>query len=272
VSGLRAFIVHVAAATDRRRHMEDQMARAGIRDVEWVPAVDWRSANYLPRNGLATVRDDVLIEHNWDGRKYLRGEDAIFQSHLKALQALLDSGVAFGLIFEDDAELAPGFLEIVEQAIGHALRWDMVCLEGYRPWGGRPAIRIAALGDATLVASLNPCAGSAAYLVTREGARELVAHAGEVLEPVDNYLNALWRHRLRVLDVSPFPARQGSLVSIRNASRPPHRRSPYAAFTDWQRHIRADFVGRYLRRWAMQLSRYGAGGLTIARWSRPSWP
>lgn len=265
---LGIFIIHVDGARERRAFMQDQMTRAGLHDAVWVRAIDWRAPDYRPRGGLRIQRDDVLVEHNWDGRIYVRGEDAIFQSHLRALETFIASGKAFGVIFEDDAELAPDFPEAIGATLGHAADWDMICLEGFRPWGGRPAIRVAKAGTYTLVASLNPCAGSAAYLVTRRGAEQLVAHASEVIEPFDNYLNAHWRHGLRVLDLSPFPVRQGAFVSLRQESRRARRRSPLAAFGDWRRHIYADFVGRYLRRWWRQVARFGVARLTIARWSR----
>jgi GR25 family glycosyltransferase involved in LPS biosynthesis len=253
---------------ERREHMEVEVRRAGLHRVTWVPAIDAWAAGYVPRRGLACERDDVLIEHNWDGRKYLTGEDAIFQSHLKALEALIAGGAPHGLIFEDDAELAPDFGIALELLLRHARAWDIVSLEGFRPWGGRPAIEIARLDRFRLVASLNPCAGSAAYVVSRRAAETLLARATETIEPFDNYLNALWRHGLRVLDVSPFPARQGTLVSLRHRTRPAHRRTPVAAFGDWRRHIYADFIRRYLDRWARQATSYGIRRLTIARWTR----
>ncbi|BCW90450.1 hypothetical protein sos41_36200 [Alphaproteobacteria bacterium SO-S41] len=264
---LGVFFINLDRAPDRRTFMDSQMATAGLTATR-VPAVDAKAADFVPRGGLAVTRDDVFIETNWDGRVYVRGEEACFQSHIKALKTFLESPAEIGLIFEDDAELAPDFGATVDAILGYRQLWDLVKLEGTRNKGGRPAFKVAKVGDYELVASLNPCSGAAAYLVTRAAAQTLVAQSEGVFEPFDNYLSAHWRHGLKALDCSPFPARQGLPVSTRQETRGPVQRSMGEKFTAWQRHLRADFVGRYVLRWLSQPKRFKGkgGGWTVAPW------
>jgi glycosyl transferase family 25 len=249
--------------------MATQLAVAGLREVSWVEAVDAEAATFTPRRGLTIQREDVLIERNWDGRVYVAAEEAIVQSHLRALARFLADGCEFGLILEDDAELAPDLSQVIAGAIAHASEWDLVSMGGFRSGGRRPAVHIAELGNYDLVASLNPCAGLAAYLVTRHAAERLIARSCDVVEPFDNYVHSPWRHGLRLVDVAPFPARQGSVPSMRERRRTIRRSSPFVALRNLKRHLAADLVGRHLRRWLRQCSTYGITRMTLARWARP---
>lgn len=268
-----AAYINLDRAPARRAFMEAQLAAARIEAVR-ISAVDRAAPDFRPRGGLAVTRDDVLIEANWDGRHYVTGEEACLQSHLVALKSFLGTAAQYAVIFEDDAELAPDFRAAVEAAIAQSGLWDAVKLEGNRPKGSRPALSIAPLtAGYTLVASLAPAAGTAAYLFSRAGAERVIAASDGVFEPYDNFLAALWRHRLRLLDVSPFPARQGIAESSRADARAKPRRSAAEAFARWRRHVGADFVGRHLQRWTGQIGRF-AGRLHrigSARWSR-DWP
>lgn len=269
---LAAFIVNLDRAPDRWAYMQGQMEKAGLAAMR-VPAVDARAPDFTPRGGLTILRDDVLIETNWDGRAYVRGEEACFQSHIKAMKLFLESPAEIGLIFEDDAELAPDFSEVLAAILGYRMLWDIVKLEGIRKKGARPAYRVAKVAAYELVASLNPCSGAAAYLVTRPAAERLVAQSDGVFEPIDNYISAHWRHGLKALDCAPFPVRQGLPTTTRAESRGPAQRSAGEKFAAWQRHLRADFIGRYVLRWFSQGHRFKGkrGGLTLAPWAR-DWP
>ena len=65
----------------------------------------------------------------------------------------------------------------------------------------------------------------------------------------------------------------GSAPAVFQTFSKKRQRSAAEAFTRWHRHVRADFIGRNLRRWPAQLRHYLklAKGLTIAPWAR-AWP
>lgn len=268
-----AAYINLDRAPARRLFMERQFAAAGI-TAERISAIDRAAPDFTPRGGLTVLRDDVLIEMNWDGRPYVTGEEACLQSHLAALRRFLGTSATHALILEDDAELAPDFRAAVDAALARSELWDAVKLEGNRKKGTRPALNVAPLsGSYRLVASLNPAAGTAAYLFSRHGAEQVIARIEGVFEPYDNFLAALWRHRLRLLDCAPFPARQGIAGSSRADTRAKPKRSARQAFARWRRHVHADLVGRNLRRWPAQFRHYrkAAQGFTVAAWSR-IWP
>lgn len=268
-----AAYINLDRAPARRLFMERQLTAAAIA-AERISAVDRAAPDFQPRGGLKVLRDDVLIEMNWDGRPYVTGEEACLQSHLVALKRFLATDAPHALIMEDDAELAPDFRAAVEAALARSDLWDAVKLEGNRKKGARPALTVATLtGPYRLVASMNPAAGTAAYLFSRAGAERVIARIEGVFEPYDNFLATLWRHQLRLLDCAPFPARQGIAESSRSDKRARPHRSAGEAFTRWHRHVRADFIGRNLRRWPAQIRLYlrHARGFTFASWAQ-LWP
>ena len=268
-----AAYINLDRVPGRRLFMERQLAAAGIA-AERISAVDRNAPGFTPRGGLKIQREDVLIEMNWDGRTYVTGEEACAQSHIVALGRFLESGMPHALIMEDDAELGPDFRAVVEAALTHASLWDAVKLEGNRAKGGRPALAIAGLTKPyRLVASMSPAAGTAAMLFSRAGAERLLAALGRSFEPYDNVVSDLGRNGLRLLDVAPFPARQGIAESSRTDRRTKPRRGLLAALDKWQRHTRADLLRRNLYRWTAQFGRYPgrAFALTYASWAI-AWP
>lgn len=147
-------------------------------------------------------------------------EEACFVSHLEALHRFLDSGHAFGLILEDDAEPVADLAALLPR-IAAAGDFDIVKLEGVARSGGRPAFLAANLGTHRLVRSLRPSSGAAAYLVTRDAARRLIDRAGAITIPFDDYLWGPGFNGLDILHVSPFAVRQSGHDTTMGAGRAP---------------------------------------------------
>jgi GR25 family glycosyltransferase involved in LPS biosynthesis len=88
------FLISLARATQRRIDSLNILQRAGF-SFEMVDAHDGHLEPHLPRH-----------PHCWDIRPT---EVAAFYSHARAMQRVLERGLSFGLILEDDFELRPGF-------------------------------------------------------------------------------------------------------------------------------------------------------------------
>lgn len=262
--------INLDRVPQRRAFMEAQLAAAGIAATR-ISAVDRAAPGFTPRGGLGRVREDVFIEMNHDGRPYVAGEEACLQSHVLALTRFLDSGAPFGLILEDDAELAPGFRGLLDEIVAQADLWDLVKLEGNRRRGRRPALVVAPLTPPyRLVASMNQAAGAAALLFSRRAAETVRDRIAAAFEPYDNFIAAPGNHGLRMLDCAPFPARQAIAESSRADTRSKPRRTLWQALVRWRRHLAADLFRRNLGRWPAHLRAYGrrAKGLVMAPWAR----
>jgi glycosyl transferase family 25 len=273
-AGLSVFVINLDRSPDRWAAMVEQLDRLGLEPTR-VPAVDARRdpAKMRARRGFPKPIGDAIFEMNAEGRRYLMTEEACFQSHMKALETFLGTEATVALILEDDAELAPDIKILIEAAERMSDRWDVIRLESPHRRGVRRALKIADLpGDRMMVASMRPVSGACAYLVTRGGAKGLIAAAPGVFEPFDTFLSTVNRHRLKLLDCAPAAARQSGTPSVINAERDagvatPSRRSPgvRAAF----RRLKADLNRRLPRRWLFpHMFRGQHQGWVQAPWTR----
>ena len=132
---------------------------------------------------------------------------------------------------KDDAEPQRDVIGQLNALLNAVSLGDITKLEGGNVRGVRPAILDHACGEASLVRSLVPSSGSAAYLVTRQGAEKLVSKAGRLAIPYDDYLSSSVLHSASVSHLSPWLFLQSGIASTMGAARAPHRhikrRDPY---------------------------------------------
>lgn len=184
--------INLDRCLDRRRRMDEQLADAGIEACR-MAASDGREADvrYRPR------------WRRWIGGQLGAGEIGCAESHRRALQRLVDSGARFGVILEDDAELAPDFRAVVEHLVFRTAGWDLVRLEQRKPdvlaWTG---LRLPA--GRTLVVPRNTTFGSTAMLYSARGARlALRSLERGYMHPLDAHLGSLAGPGFRFLQLSP---------------------------------------------------------------------
>lgn len=161
-----------------------------------------------------------------------RGDQACSLSHLKAMQMFLASDQAAAIVLEDDVEIARDFSCLLGSTDWIPTDHDLVKLEAYQTRGlkvliGRCSARI---GARSLHPLLSRHAGGAGYLVTRAGAKMILAKAVPMRVPIDHFLfnanvSAL-AGRMKSLQLVPAMVRQrraefGSDIGIaRQASVP----------------------------------------------------
>lgn len=268
------YVINLDRSPDRWAAMTARLAALGLTATR-VPAVDAKRDldEMRARRGFPTPLGDTIFAMNAEGRRYLMGEEACFQSHLKAQAMFLASDAETALILEDDADIAPDFSGTLSAIVDIAPLWDAVRLESAGRRGTRRALKIADLpGGRMLVGSLRPCSGSSGYLITRAGAERFIAAAKGVFEPVDTYLSSVGKHGLRMLDCAPSPLRQSGAASVIHAERDagaatPTRRAP-GLVARWRR-LRAD-LKRVLPRRRLFTARYKEQnqGWIEAPWNR----
>ncbi|SHJ04162.1 glycosyl transferase, family 25 [Aureimonas altamirensis DSM 21988] len=182
-----------------------------------VPALDARlqPQAVLDTRGLSIALPPAGLGYSTvRGREYLLVQEACFASHIVALRCFLSGEHELALILEDDAVPGPRTAPVLEALCGLDTPFDVVRLEAIRLSGSRPAVKMASLGAETLVRSLKPSSGSAAYVVTRRAAERLIAAAGRDLMPFDDYLANPSMHGCDVAYVSPLPIRQADAPSV----------------------------------------------------------
>lgn len=146
------------------------------------------------------------------GRKQIRkGEIGVYQSHLKAISAFLDSDKEFGIIFEDDAAPKPHFATVIERLIKWKDKWDIVPLFHFHSGG---QVGIEKDGYTKLTVHLGHISSAAAYMINRHAARQLLQHLAVQRACLDHTLFAKWIHSLRIRGVVPMPVSLASHADV----------------------------------------------------------
>ena len=243
-------VINLARSPERRKHMEAQLAQAGIRDqVEFFPAIDGRlfaagkeSGGYSPVEVRRLVRWVPYLRH----RGFLWDHAACFLSHKAVWHRLLeDKDHDFYVVLEDDAYLHPAISSLVNSLIKHP-NGDLVRLHTIQyvsvqakqlqdlpakhrlvvEYGPHPRGKL--LGRNSLHTHQmirNWLGGATGYLLSRKGAEILLAYSTDMRRPVDDHMMRFWEHNLSPLVVSPHPVRVNEakyLSTIRSIPKSPH--------------------------------------------------
>lgn len=148
-----------------------------------------------------------------NGRNLLPGEYGCYRSHLLALDAFLEEGSPYGIILEDDVLFNERTVTRISAIVEALPDFGAIKLVNHRR---RYMIGLGTTGEADLIgrAMHGPQGSAAAYLVSREGARALLAELATMSLPWDVALERFWDSDADVfsvlddvLDFSPHRAR-----------------------------------------------------------------
>jgi GR25 family glycosyltransferase involved in LPS biosynthesis len=204
LSAPKAFIIHLERAIGRRGSVESLRSALSI-PSEILPAVDGRSltseatravyvrARYAPRYPFALTLSEI----------------GAFLSHRAAWRRIVDDGLDYGVVFEDDAAIDPaGFVALLDFLGSERARWSYILMPaaGLEPAGASLARR----GDATLLRPHTPQLRAIGQVVSREAAEKLLAVTAPFDRPVDTFLQMNWITAVPVLVALPTPIRDVS--------------------------------------------------------------
>ncbi len=163
-----AYYINIDARTDRREAMERQLADLGLQAKRLSASTPKDvSAEELERHSSAHSVPYIGPSHM-----------GCWHSHIRAMQAIIDSNAAWGLILEDDVIVSRRLGDVIESFLASpaAQELDLVQLETTaRRTRVLPAI--ARLGSGhQLVPYRSTLYGAAGYLISRRGAMQLLAH------------------------------------------------------------------------------------------------
>ncbi len=210
------YFINVAQRTDRRAFMEQQLKRLGLEAIR-IEAVTPAELTDAERARMRAVRPP--------DRPMLDGPLCCSLSHERTLTAMLATGEPWALILEDDVVLSDklgAFLAAFEQSPpqARAVRIEAAALATLTLL--RPAGEFAGVGLHRF-AGYNE--GSAGYLISRDGARMVLAgehiRANEMDVAMFYDLSPLSR-QLKALQANPALCIQASHIEGNKA---PHARS-----------------------------------------------
>lgn len=193
---IKAFIIHLARATDRRAQVE-KLTRELSMKAETIDAVDSRT---LTADEIACVYKRHLHAPSYPFQ-LSKNEIACFLSHRKAWQAIVDQRLDAGLVIEDDVELTNVFSSALGAALNHLEPGGFIRFT-FRE--GREHGREIFRNDQLRIIIPEPIGlGMVAQLVSFDAAKRLLDLTTQFDRPVDTTVQMRWVTGLQPLSVIP---------------------------------------------------------------------
>jgi glycosyl transferase family 25 len=171
---MKAFVINLERAVERRRHILRQLKKHKL-NYEFVEAVDGKQ---ISQEELKRLWD--LEEARRRPRKLTIGALGCALSHNNAYQKILDENLSMALVLEDDVIFSNGFKDVLEEVKKYIQTNEVILLHFFGSSKDR-RLSISRQEEVPLVRQRSlmypvdiPQSG-AAYIITREAARSLVA-------------------------------------------------------------------------------------------------
>lgn len=194
------FLINLDRSTHRLDDVKKSMSELGL-VFQRISAIDGRT---ISNDEINAVYSNTLNNQFYHYNLTL-GEIACYMSHRKAWKTFLDSGLDAGVILEDDIVLDPLFSELQKpiNALANSdfANWDVIKLA--QPFKPKEASLLENLGEFQLVNYKKPPMGGCGYLISREGAKKLLARV-PFFRPVDVDFQWQWETGAHVLGLLPY--------------------------------------------------------------------
>lgn len=200
------FVINLDGSDQRLTSAQDQLAQANL-NFERIDAVDGRGR---PATDFPTYQSTQAIR--FFGRDLTSGEVGCYLSHVKAAQAVLDSGADYGLVFEDDFRATAQSWTVLSE-LSEILKsdacagWEMVNL------GRAPRVVTRAIASISLPNDASCTVFHAYYfpviataiLWSKDGAARFVKEASSPIAPIDHMFRFFMSERGQGLALEPAP-------------------------------------------------------------------
>ncbi|MGI9337625.1 MAG: FkbM family methyltransferase [Gammaproteobacteria bacterium] len=206
------YVISLARAAARREKMRAQLQTLGA-GYEIVDAVDGAALN--PADYAHQLRQDKFRRKF--GRDMLAGEIGCYLSHYRLWQRIVAEKTPSALILEDDAEWDDDLLPVICAIAELRRRWGVVLLSGRKH---KTAGRLLATinENRQLILRNRREATTAGYMISQQGARELLEYCQEITAPIDFAYGEWWRNGIPFYCVLPPPVRQADAHSLIHAN------------------------------------------------------
>lgn len=188
------FVINLARSTARMKILDESASESGV-TLTRIEAVDGRA---VPPSEWVDI--DVQEFQRQNGRELLSGEYGCYRSHIRAIEAFLDTNQPHGIVLEDDVRLDGRFLDRVKAMIDSVSDFDVIKLMNHRSVGFVHLLSTAE-GDELGRTCFGPQGSAAAYLVSRDGAQKMLQRLRIMVLPWDVAMERYWRIDLDLLSV-----------------------------------------------------------------------
>ncbi len=178
------YIINLDRSKERFKSVSQSAEKVGLNYYR-VSAVDGSKIDIFHQPEINVKR--FRRRH---GKNILPGEAGCYMSHLRALSAVANGNNFYAVIAEDDVGFDQDFVEIITK-LTHIDGWDMIKFANHRH---RIFHKYMDVTDNVSIGRFlhGPLGSSAAYIVTKEGAKKLVAKLTPMCLPYDVALERGW--------------------------------------------------------------------------------
>ncbi|MGF1825786.1 glycosyltransferase family 25 protein [Vibrio splendidus] len=191
---MKVFVVSLARSLDRRERIENKLKQESI-EFEFFEAVDGSLEGFLH-----SERSRPAITQRRKGYQLKTSEVACFSSHYELWVRCINLNEPI-VILEDNVDPVTGLKSVLEHATSLASSYDYIKLSATQKRAFYPIISID--DNYTLGGYAAGTCGTTAYIVTPAAASKFVEHAQIFVEPVDDYMEKPWRHKVQTYSVTP---------------------------------------------------------------------
>lgn len=199
--GVEYFVINLPSAGERRAFMLEQAEKFGLH-LNFVSAVSGKELTDEERLHFDRERSDRYMPECISDN-----EIACALSHRKALKAFLDSGAAYGVIFEDDALLMPHFSAAMEELLHRLHGWEIAKL--YTADGTLYPVKVKGDCEDAVVHAVIPRKIlwiALANMYTRHSAEVVYKGLNRFWRPADAQIgDILLREEIPTIGVAPSP-------------------------------------------------------------------
>lgn len=209
---VQLIVISLKRSLERRASVDEQLKGS---DIEW---------NYIDAIDSTDVKSITALR-NYDRSKRLLftgydmslGEIACFVSHRMAWERCVQTGRT-SLILEDDFLLNCKLEDIFQIVRELYDNFDILKLQGTFE---RKYIIICSFDGLKFVKHFDDPRGAVAYIIKPHGASVLLNNSEHFYMPVDDYVASVWKHKLSVRALIPYPVSTVSVdTTIQDRSKP----------------------------------------------------
>lgn len=251
----KIFFINLDKSVERRKEMESQLERTGL-PFERFSAIDGNSYSEEFFNGYYSANENA--------KKYYvslsKSEIACYISHLKVCEKIISENLDYAIVLEDDIILKD-FFAFVPNALNSIADWNYIKL--IAPFKKKKIVSIVPIqvgGYAVDAAGLSksefenaaefelvrwkkPPAGTQAYAITKDGAKEFLAKRSRFFRPIDVDLQHTWETKLDIQGLIPSCCELADIPS--EISRKKRYHYPFARLVYKFKYALRSFVARF---------------------------
>lgn len=235
---LPVYVISLPHCQDRRALMEQQFDRLALKAtfVDGVYPKDFTEAQAARYD-----RDRALAIYGIDMTK---GEMACVFAHERALGLMIEHDQPVALILEDDITLDDSLPEVLDQLVSVTTSppWCVVRLDTSRKKAvGRAIQNTKPVADLPVARKLyrldTHILGSVAYVVTREGAKRILAGVERIFMPFDHMIDRYWENGIAPFIVFPPVISHRDDLASEIGDRSRERRQGLPSSVRWRRRF-----------------------------------